>query len=262
MKFTELDLTNFPDLEWMTLFELRELYLGAEARPQTTVEQALRDLYKRRHDESERLALAEADGTAGQILLDTIRKCDEQLEILEKKVVIGMREGGQNRVWVGVGSRGLDMQEEIIPQRYWAHLKFDFEDGSAYSGEVRFSGLRFLIDGEIPEDHEIFKLIEKAQMLPTPEENATQTQPGPATLMKMGGQGRPTSIQAVRVELERRIAQNAFELKLNQESEYLWNWFKRTYPNDHAPTPKTIRNNLRGEHRRAKALRLLEKAPK
>ena len=98
MKFTELDLTNFSDLKWMTLLELRELYLGAEARPRTTVEQALRDLYKRRHDENERLHAVDPNSVAAESLRDAVKKSDEQIRLMETKVVIGMREGGQNGV--------------------------------------------------------------------------------------------------------------------------------------------------------------------
>ncbi len=254
MKFTELDLTNFSDLKWITLLELRELYLGAEARPRTTVEQALRDLYKRRHDENDRLHAVDPNSVAAESLRDAVKKSDEQIRLMETKIVIGMREGGQSGIWVGVGSRGLDLQDEIIPRRYWAHLKFDFEDGSAYAGKVRFSGARFLLMDRVPEGHAIRELIKEAQVLPAPDPKSSEPDADESSIgdVENKSPGRPTSKYEVLQEFFFRVMRGDIEESLAKQSRMLSEWLGQAHPKKPQAQPETIAGQLKHEFKAAK----------
>jgi hypothetical protein len=70
---------------------------------------------------------------------------------------------------------------------------------------------------------------------------------------KTGAQGRPSPIQLVEREAERRRASgNSFE-KVSEEADHLHKWCRREHPNAPTPTSKTIENKIRCAHRNWKA---------
>ncbi len=254
MNFTELDLTKIPDLNWTPLLVLRTMYLDVAAKPRMTYLQAFSELSKRKEDRRNRLALVNEDGATAQNLLDEIRECDEQRVILDKKLDVTMREDGQHGAWVGVGSRGLDMQHEIIPQRHWAHLRFEFEDSAACSGEVRFSGIRFLVAAEIPEDHEIRKLIEAAQDRPLldPIVHASSIEESSVDDNGPNPPGRPTSNYLILREFFFRVMRGEVEKSQAEQGRVLHNWLKRVHPKEPNSEPETIAGQLKDEFKVAK----------
>ena len=263
MNFTELDLTKIPDLNWTPLLVLRTMYLDVAAKPRMTYLQAFSELSKRKEDRRNRLALVNEDGATAQNLLDEIRECDEQRAILDKKLDVTMREDGQHGAWVGVGSRGLDMQHEIIPQRHWAHLRFEFEDSAACSGEVRFSGIRFLVAAEIPEDHEIRKLIEAAQDRPLldPQAHVSGSEGNPADNADSNDRGRPSAKYEILREFFFRVMRGEIEKSQADQGRVLHAWLKREHPNKPNSDPKTIAGQLKDEFKAAQKW-LGQKTPK
>ena len=70
-------------------------------------------------------------------------------------------------------------------------------------------------------------------------------------VLATGAPGRPTSMQLVHPEHQRRLDAGAAERALSAEAAALAAWLKKTYPNAPSLTVKTIENNIRERHREA-----------
>lgn len=67
---------------------------------------------------------------------------------------------------------------------------------------------------------------------------------------RTGDPGRPEKGTVLYVaEFNRRIAGGLAEVKLADEAQALFDWFKATHPGRSAPTPTTIENRIRTAHR-------------
>lgn len=77
----------------------------------------------------------------------------------------------------------------------------------------------------------------------------------PLAAYKTGTQGRPSPIQFVEREAERRRAFGEALEKVSEEADYLHKWCACEHPNAVTPTPKTIENKVRAAHRNWKASR-------
>jgi hypothetical protein len=72
---------------------------------------------------------------------------------------------------------------------------------------------------------------------------------------RTGAPGRPTSMHLIRAEYHARWERGEVLDSIGEEAEALSRWLMNTHPTAPSPTPKTIANNLRREHRRRLAER-------
>jgi hypothetical protein len=78
--------------------------------------------------------------------------------------------------------------------------------------------------------------------------------PGQQAIYSTGAPGRPTSMQLVAIEMERRAAAGQMiTASLTEEAEALVGWLEREHPKAPRLTPKTIRNNLIAKWRKLKS---------
>jgi hypothetical protein len=82
---------------------------------------------------------------------------------------------------------------------------------------------------------------------------STETREDQMLPYKTGAQGRPSPIQLVEREAERRRASGEAVDNLTEEAKSLHVWCKREHPNAPTPTSKTIENRIRHAHRNWKA---------
>lgn len=73
---------------------------------------------------------------------------------------------------------------------------------------------------------------------------------GPAA--RTGAPGRPSVMECIEDEFDRRIAAGAIDVSLAREAESLAAWFKSKYPRKQGPTAKTIENKIRAQYRVAR----------
>ena len=69
--------------------------------------------------------------------------------------------------------------------------------------------------------------------------------------MKTGGPGRPTSMQLVRLEFDRRVKSQEIHPVKAKEARYLADWVVRRFPMQPPLTAKTISNKITEEYRAA-----------
>ena len=79
------------------------------------------------------------------------------------------------------------------------------------------------------------------------------TKADPMLAYKTGGPGRPSPIQLVEREAERRRASGEAIDIVKEEAKYLHGWCEREHSKAPTPTPKTIENRIRIDHRTWKA---------
>ena len=77
---------------------------------------------------------------------------------------------------------------------------------------------------------------------------------GAAAPLRTGAPGRPTSMQLVEGELERRASDQLLEKSLAEQARVLESWLRETHPSQPRATKTTIENNIRGAFRRFKGL--------
>ncbi len=108
------------------------------------------------------------------------------------------------------------------------------------------------------------ELEDMLRLWPKMQVKATLPTEGPVTIgadsaedplapYKTGAQGRPSPIQLIEREAERRRASGEALEKLTDEARYLSDWCARQHPNAPTPTSKTIENRIRPDHRNWKA---------
>jgi len=69
---------------------------------------------------------------------------------------------------------------------------------------------------------------------------------------RSGAPGRPTSIQLVRLEFQRRVANGELEGSVTREAEHLSCWLATRHPGEPQLKPKSIKNNISAEYRAAR----------
>jgi hypothetical protein len=90
-----------------------------------------------------------------------------------------------------------------------------------------------------------------AEDMADPTTDAVATAPDPAPPYRTGGQGRPTSIQLIAPELERRRLAGKVLGTSTAEAQALSEWLGEVHPEASPTTAKTIRNSLRDKLRAA-----------
>lgn len=255
MRAAERELTDFADLKWLTFPELREIYFSSKANDSETAFQVMQRLCRLQNDARQRLAITGTNTGAIQSLRNYISLYDKEINILERKIIIGMGHGGERGVWFAVGRRGPDTEQEIIPKRYWSFLKFDIEDGSASTDELKFSGIQCLMAEGIPDGHEIFQTIDEAQRLsiPAPTPARSNTADEPIELNRSDFPGRPSSSSLIHTEFFERVGRDQIEISLAEQARVLSKWLSKEYPRAPRATPKTIENSLRDDYKEARA---------
>jgi len=80
--------------------------------------------------------------------------------------------------------------------------------------------------------------------------------------IRSGAPGRPTSIQLVKLEFERRNTAGQLEPTITAESKELASWLERACPEAPQLTAKTIENNLRSAYRKASPRKRISRGKK
>ena len=80
------------------------------------------------------------------------------------------------------------------------------------------------------------------------------SRPNASLPLRTGGPGRPSSMKnLVLPEFERRLQQGLVAKTVREESRILAEWLHENHPSDPCPTPKTIENKIRDQHREWRA---------
>jgi hypothetical protein len=76
---------------------------------------------------------------------------------------------------------------------------------------------------------------------------------GKEAVSRTGAPGRPSCMQYVVEEFERRCQSRQIEASVKQQSEVLHDWVRKEYPHEKTPSPKAIENKIRHSYRHAKS---------
>ena len=214
--------------------------------------------------------------------------CYSNIAEAEHAVLTAMREG-RLRAWGLKNGRG-DLQE--ISQVQWASLEFFFDRrerpyatprNHSRSGATHWHGLKFLRTEVLALWLDPFdKVLPDASGSPAAQRSVSES-PTPAAVARneaaearngsrrrgadaqgpdphsSGFPGRPSkSKQLIEQEFQRRMDAGEVCSTLSDEASALLEWLQGKHPSAPPPTIKTIKNNLRGQHREYKLKQCLK----